>query len=170
LGLKKKYKYNPISTKSCASSHTSSETSELSDFDKSLEGDNETLTTDEGGTIQSKLVEHILSLSREHCGRWDLDFTIQILEASGIPNVSFDTENTSKGVRAISKLSAALRENVERCKKAVDMIKEFGEEVSIRNMTFLFDVHPAPAYHITTDEQYQNNPMLNILIDVGYVS
>jgi hypothetical protein len=130
LGLKKKYKYNPIPKSSCGSSHTSSETSDVSDFDKSREGDSETMTTDEGGTIQSKVVENIISLSKEYAGRWNLDFTVKMLEASGIPNVSFDMEDTSKNIRTVLKLITTLRESVERCKKAVDMLKAFGVEVS----------------------------------------
>jgi len=125
LGLKKKYKYNPIPKSSCGSSHTSSETSEVSEFDKSREGDSETMTTDEWGTIQSKEVENIVSLSKEYAGRWNLDFTVKMLEASGIPNVSFDMEETSKNIRVVQKLTTALLESVERCQKTVDMLKAF---------------------------------------------
>ena len=128
LGLKRKYKYQSV-PKSSASSHTSSETSEISDFDKSHEGDNETLTTDDGGTIQSPLFESVMTVAREHSGRWNADVAEKILQGSGIPNVLMDADVKSKSLRLVSKLAGALRESVDRCKDAVQLLNQVNIEV-----------------------------------------
>ena len=130
LGLKRKYKYRPV-VKSSASSHTSSETSIVSDFDRSLEGDNETLTTDDGGTtIPPPLLEPIMTFARERAGRWNADVVEKILQASGIHNARFDIGTTSKCLRSVSKLAASLRESVTRCKDAVRMLQQVHTQVS----------------------------------------
>jgi hypothetical protein len=128
LGLKRKYKYRPL-PKSCASSHTSSDASVVSDNDRSFEGDNDTLTTE--GTMQSPLLEPIMSLAKGNAGRWSENLAQNVLEASGIPGHNLDAEEMPKNVRAVSKLVSTLRESVDRCQVAVNMLIEIGQKVSI---------------------------------------
>jgi len=131
LGLKRKYKYQP-GIKSSASSNTSSETSIISDFDRSHEGDNETSTTDDGGTIPPPLLEPVMTFARERTGRWNEEAAVKILQASGIHNARFDVEigSSSKSLRSVSKLVAALRESVTRCNDAVQMLQQVHAQVS----------------------------------------
>jgi hypothetical protein len=131
LGLKRKYKYQSV-PKSSSSSHTSSETSSvISDFDKSHEGDNDTLTTDDGGTIQSPLLESVMTVAREHSGRWNADVSEKILQGSGIPYVRMDVDDKSKSLRLVSKLARALKESIDRCKDAVQLLKQVNIQVRL---------------------------------------
>ena len=145
LGLKKKYKYSPLpkSSSSSTASHTSSssETSVISDVDHSPSlslslDDNETTTTgtftDDGGTLQSPLLEPVMSMARGNAGRWNEDLAKSVLEASGIPSHSFDSDESlsTKNIRAVSKLVTSLRESVDRCQEAVNMLSEIEHNVS----------------------------------------
>ena len=134
LGFRKKYKYQPL-PKSSASSHTSSDTSDTSDFERSslsLEGDNETSTTDDGGTINSPLFESVTNFAKTYVGRWNAELAQEMLETTGIEVVDFNMEETSKSLRAVSKLALSLKESVVRCQEAINMLIEVGKKVSQR--------------------------------------
>jgi len=130
LGLKRKYKFQ-AATKSGSSSQTTAslETHDTSEFDRS-EGESET-STDDGATLNSPFMERIISLARERAGRWDFEIAHTMLDVSGIEEVNFEAEDTPKDLRAVSKLAVALRESVNRCSEAVEMLKEMGEKVRL---------------------------------------
>ncbi len=128
LGLKKGYKYQHTS-KSCASSHTSSENSEVSDYERSLEGESD---LDDNAAMQSPLVEKVMSLWDERVGQWDEELVQAILTAVGADDeVDLFEEDTSRDLRSMTKMILALRESLSRCKDAIDMLQSIKRGVSI---------------------------------------
>eukprot|EP00554_Chaetoceros_debilis_P008111 CAMPEP_0194079022 /NCGR_PEP_ID=MMETSP0149-20130528/5274_1 /TAXON_ID=122233 /ORGANISM="Chaetoceros debilis, Strain MM31A-1" /LENGTH=1462 /DNA_ID=CAMNT_0038760381 /DNA_START=208 /DNA_END=4596 /DNA_ORIENTATION=+ len=120
LGSRKSYKYQAMS-KSCNSSHTSSETSDISDFERSVETESE---MDDGtATVQSPLMEKVLNISRERVGQWDEQFANAILTAVGVKRISFEEEDTSREIRTMNKLLMTLRESLSRCSDSIEMLK-----------------------------------------------
>ena len=121
---KKKYKINPLVSRTDTESANEADT----------KNDNE-LVEDENSINFSPLASRAYKLAKTHVGRWDAKVAQAIMEALGIPDSASRIKETIQDLRVIRKVASGLRETLERCKNALEMLNQ----VLLPNLSELFD-------------------------------
>lgn len=125
LGSTRKYKFQPLQKSSSISgSHTGSENSGYSGYESNSIEDESQHTGMDGDVTTSPGFERILMLVNDRAGLWDAELAMAIMEAAGIDDADVLVEETSRDLRAVRKLSVGLRENVNRCREALAVIRD----------------------------------------------
>eukprot|EP00539_Tryblionella_compressa_P013047 CAMPEP_0178823536 /NCGR_PEP_ID=MMETSP0746-20121128/5192_1 /TAXON_ID=913974 /ORGANISM="Nitzschia punctata, Strain CCMP561" /LENGTH=1132 /DNA_ID=CAMNT_0020485143 /DNA_START=67 /DNA_END=3465 /DNA_ORIENTATION=- len=103
---------------------------------------------------KTKLRDKAMNLCRDRIGRWDAKVAMAIMEAVGVSDANVRVEETTRDLRMVRKYAIGLRENVERCVEALDLLRMsilqggagdirdlrhdfFGEMRSLLSLTFL---------------------------------
>ena len=135
LGSTRKYKFQPLQKSSSISgSHTGSENSGYSGYESNSIEDESQHTGMDGDVTTSPGFERILMLVNDRAGLWDAELAMAIMEAAGIDDADVLVEETSRDLRAVRKLSVGLRENVNRCREALAVIRDvaLGDSAQVR--------------------------------------
>jgi hypothetical protein len=72
---------------------------------------------------RSKLRDNAMQLCRKRIGRWDAKLAMSIMEAVGVDDANVRVEETTRDLRMVRKYAIGLRENVQRCIDALDMLR-----------------------------------------------
>ena len=122
LGSKRKYKFQPLQMSSSISgSHTESENSGSGYDSNPIEDESQINGMDRD---DSPDFEKILMLVNDRAGVWDAELAMVVMEAAGIDDADVLVEETSRDLRTVRKLSVGLRENVNRCREALHVIRD----------------------------------------------
>ena len=60
---------------------------------------------------------------RERIGRWDAKVAMKIMEAVGVSDANVRVEETTRDLRMVRKYAIGLRENVDRCTEALNVLR-----------------------------------------------
>jgi hypothetical protein len=71
------------------------------------------------GELRDKAIE----LCRGRVGRWDSKVAMAIMEAVGVDDANVRVEETTRELRLVRKLAIGLREHVERCIEALEVLR-----------------------------------------------
>jgi hypothetical protein len=72
---------------------------------------------------KAKLRDAAMAQCRERIGRWDAKVAVKIMEAVGVNDANVRVEETTRDLRMVRKYAIGLRENVDRCTEALDMLR-----------------------------------------------
>jgi hypothetical protein len=72
---------------------------------------------------KAKLRDNALNLCRERIGRWDAKVAMAIMEAVGVSDANVRVEETTRDLRMVRKYAIGLRENVQRCAEALEILR-----------------------------------------------
>lgn len=72
---------------------------------------------------RAKLRDGCLMQCRERIGRWDAKLALAIMEAVGVNDANVRVEETTRDLRMVRKYAIGLRENVQRCSEALDILR-----------------------------------------------
>ena len=75
--------------------------------------------TNDRGELRDKAIE----LCRGRIGRWDSKVAMAIMNAVGVDDANVRVEETSRELRLVRKLAIGLREHVDRCVEALEMLR-----------------------------------------------
>jgi hypothetical protein len=112
--------------------------------------------TDEAGSRHSDdheqakgiLRDHALQIARERVGRWNSDFAMAIMRAVGVDDPNVRVEQTTRELRLVRKYAIGLRENLNRCIEAVDILRKAVLKGGRQDLKGV-DTRKKPAKHIT---------------------
>ena len=93
------------------------------------------LNEDENSINSSPLASRAYELAKIYVGRWDAKVARAIMQALGIPDSESRIKETSRDLRIIRKIATGLRETLDRCKNALEMLNQ----VLSPNLSELFD-------------------------------
>jgi hypothetical protein len=65
-----------------------------------------------------------LFLCRERIGRWDSNLAMAILEATGVSDANLRVEETTRDLRLVRKYAIGLREHLQKCVEAVELLQQ----------------------------------------------
>jgi hypothetical protein len=72
---------------------------------------------------RAKLRDGCLTQCRQRIGRWDSKLALAIMEAVGVDDANVRVEETTRDLRMVRKYAIGLRENVQRCSEALDILR-----------------------------------------------
>jgi hypothetical protein len=72
---------------------------------------------------KSKLREKAMGYCQDRIGRWDAKVAMTIMEAVGVKDANVRVEETTRDLRMVRKYAIGLRENVQRCAEALDILR-----------------------------------------------
>lgn len=72
---------------------------------------------------RAKLRDECLMHCRQRIGRWDAKLALSIMEAVGVDDANVRVEETTRDLRMVRKYAIGLRENVQRCSEALDILR-----------------------------------------------
>jgi hypothetical protein len=72
---------------------------------------------------KNKLRDKAMNYCRERIGRWDAKVAMSIMEAVGVSDANVRVEETTRDLRMVRKYAIGLRENVQRCSDALDILQ-----------------------------------------------
>lgn len=72
---------------------------------------------------KAKLRDVAMGHCRERIGRWDAKVAMKIMEAVGVSDANVRVEETTRDLRMVRKYAIGLRENVQRCIEALDILR-----------------------------------------------
>jgi hypothetical protein len=72
---------------------------------------------------KTQLRDAAMEQCRERIGRWDAKVAMKIMEAVGVSDANVRVEETTRDLRMVRKYAIGLRENVERCTEALDILR-----------------------------------------------
>ena len=67
--------------------------------------------------------EQCLAQCRERMGRWDAKLAMGIMEVVGVKDANVRVEETTRDLRMVRKYAISLREHVQKCTEALDILK-----------------------------------------------
>ena len=72
---------------------------------------------------KAKLRDAAMEQCCERIGRWDAQVAMKIMEAVGVSDANVRVEETTRDLRMVRKYAIGLKENVERCSEALNILK-----------------------------------------------
>lgn len=72
----------------------------------------------------SVMRDHTLQVARERVGRWNSDLAMSIMKSVGVKDPNVRVEETTRELRLVRKYAIGLRENLNRCIEAVDLLRK----------------------------------------------
>ncbi len=72
---------------------------------------------------KGELRDKALELCRARIGRWDSKVAMAIMEAVGVDDANVRVEETTRDLRMVRKYAIGLRENVQRCIEALEVLR-----------------------------------------------
>ena len=72
---------------------------------------------------RAKLRDECLEQFRQRIGRWDAKLALSMMEAVGVDDANVRVEETTRDLRMVRKYAIGLRENVQRCSEALDILR-----------------------------------------------
>jgi hypothetical protein len=72
---------------------------------------------------KTKLRDKAMNYCRDRIGRWDAKVAMSIMEAVGVSDANVRVEETTRDLRMVRKYAIGLRENVQRCSEALDILR-----------------------------------------------
>lgn len=72
---------------------------------------------------KTKLRDKAMNYCRDRIGRWDAKVAMSIMEAVGVSDANVRVEETTRDLRLVRKYAIGLRENVQRCADALDILR-----------------------------------------------
>ncbi|KAG7353236.1 hypothetical protein IV203_009285 [Nitzschia inconspicua] len=72
---------------------------------------------------KTKLRDKAMNYCRDRIGRWDAKVAMSIMEAVGVNDANVRVEETTRDLRMVRKYAIGLRENVQRCSDALDILR-----------------------------------------------
>ncbi len=73
--------------------------------------------------LKAKLREHAMDQCSQRIGRWDAKLAMAIMEAVGVSDANVRVEETTRDLRMVRKYAIGLRENVQRCVDALEILR-----------------------------------------------
>lgn len=73
--------------------------------------------------LKAKLREHAMDQCNQRIGRWDAKLAMAIMEAVGVSDANVRVEETTRDLRMVRKYAIGLRENVQRCVDALEILR-----------------------------------------------
>lgn len=68
--------------------------------------------------------DNALELAQERVGRWNSELAVSIMKAVGVDDPNVRVEETTRELRLVRKYAIGLRENLNRCIEAVDLLRQ----------------------------------------------
>lgn len=99
------------------SSNDATEMEVLSGVELSKEEENEQLK-------KARLRDAAMASCRERLGKWDANVAMAIMEAVGVSDANVRVEETTRDLRLVRKYAIGLREQLEKCTKALESVEE----------------------------------------------
>jgi hypothetical protein len=90
------------------------------DGDVKVEVDNDDLSEERSKAMRR---DKALQMTRERVGRWDAKLALAIMEAVGVEDPNVRVEETTRELRLIRKYAIGLRESLQRCIEAVQLLR-----------------------------------------------
>jgi hypothetical protein len=90
------------------------------DGDVKVEVDNDDLSEERSKAMRR---DKALQMTRERVGRWDAKLALAIMEAVGVEDPNVRVEETTRELRLIRKYAIGLRESLQRCNEAVQLLR-----------------------------------------------
>jgi hypothetical protein len=72
---------------------------------------------------KTKLRDKAMNYCRDRIGRWDAKVAMSIMEAVGVIDANVRVEETTRDLRMVRKYAIGLRENVQRCAEALEILR-----------------------------------------------
>jgi hypothetical protein len=85
-----------------------------------VEVDNDDLSEERSKAMRR---DKALQMTRERVGRWDAKLALAIMEAVGVEDPNVRVEETTRELRLIRKYAIGLRESLQRCIEAVQLLR-----------------------------------------------
>ena len=90
------------------------------DSEAKVEVDNDNLNEEHSKAMRR---DKAFQITRERVGRWDSKLALSIMEAVGVDDPNVRVEETTRELRLIRKYAIGLRENLQRCIEAVQLLR-----------------------------------------------
>jgi hypothetical protein len=95
----------------------------------------------------SVMRDNALLVAKERVGRWNSDLAMSIMKSVGVNDPNVRVEETTRELRLVRKYAIGLRENLNRCIEAVDLLRNAILQGGRKDMNGV-DRKKAPAKHI----------------------
>ena len=125
---------------------------------------------------KAQLRDEALRQTRERIGRWNAKLALAIMEAVGVDDANVRVEETTRDLRMIRKYAIGLRESVQRCAEALDVLRlailqgPMGDIRDIRHDFVKELCNLLAAVYLPTDDVIQKRaamPNLGVLHGAG---
>ncbi|CAB9525152.1 expressed unknown protein [Seminavis robusta] len=108
---------------------------------------NQEIDSDDQEHARALMRDNALQIARERVGRWNSDLAMAMMKAVGVDDPNVRVEQTTRELRLVRKYAIGLRENLNRCVEAVEILRKAVLKGGRQDLKGV-DTRKKPAKHI----------------------